>query len=205
MSVTDLRRVVQEHEQGDLVEPITYPNYSAAARKRKRAELKDAPDKTLKVGNFAVLDVQNDDPHYRLRLGLVKITRITDDDIIHFQWYMYSGYPDVQNPDYGTRWFPQILAGKGQKVDTGECHTACVILTFPSLTKSRTIPNTGRVAPLKMIRRVLSGEFGRLSSTVTGACESEGDSSSSDDDAPLLQGGAVASLRRSKRLKYALK
>ena len=184
------------------MEPITHPNYTAATRKRKKAEHSDKPDKTLKVGYFAVVDLENTDPLYRLRLGLVKITRIAQSNI-HFQWYTYAGYPHEVDPQYTTRWQLQVLAGKGQKVDVGVCSAECIILTFPALTKSKTIPNVGRCAPAKMIARALSGEFGRLPSDKNHTNDSSEyePSESSDDDAPLIRGGAVAGLRRSKRFK----
>ena len=169
-------------------------------------ELSDSLDKTLTVGHFAVIDLENDDSLYRLRLGLVKITGV-EDNTIDFKWYTYVGYPSKQDPSYSDTWVLQVLAGPGQRVDTGSCSAESVVLTFPKLTKKKTIPAVGRTAPLKMITRALNGEFGPLpADVVNDDVGSESDylpdkvESSSDEDAPLIRGGACATLRRSKRL-----
>ena len=142
------------------MEPITHPGYTKATRKRKRKELKDQLDKTLSVGRFAVIDIPNDDKRYLLRFGLGKITKVYA-NCIDFEWYTYAGYPDEEQPDH-SKWKPQILAGQGQKIDTGWCRPRSVVLTFGCLTKARTIPNVGRLAPLKMLNRALAGDFGPL-------------------------------------------
>ena len=159
--LNSLSKTVAEHKRGDEVEPITHLGYTKAARKRKRQELADKLDKTIGVGRFAIIDIPNDDPDYKLRLGLVRITAVHD-TYIEFQWYRYSGYPKEQNPTYKSTWSLQVLAGKGQKVDTGWCYTSAVVLTFAALTRGKKIPNVKRNDPLKMIARALSGSFGLL-------------------------------------------
>ena len=186
-----------EHKRGADVEPITTPTYTRSMRKRRKAELKDCLDKTLAVGRFALIRISSEDPLYRLELGLVKITGI-DGDRIDFNWYTYNGYPENKTPSYSGRWQVQILAGRGQKVDTGSCYVQSVVLTFPALTKKKTIPNVGRTAPLKMITRALSGEFGALSDKDTDSdSEYEG---TSEDEAPLAyKGGPCSNTRRAKK------
>jgi len=174
-----LARDVAQHQQGDVVEPITYPGYTVASRKRKRKEQKDHLDKTLAVGRFVILDIPNDDSNYKLRLGLGRITAVYD-SYIEFQWYRYRGYPKQQNPTYRTTWTVQVLAGKGQVVDTGWCYTSAVVLTFPALTKGKKIPNTKRDAPMKMLTRALDGSFGPLPQDVS---EEGSDSEYSDSGA----------------------
>ena len=110
---------MDDNKRGDLVEPIAHPGYTKAARKRRCKELNDQLDKTLSVGRFAVIDIPNDDKHYRLRFGLGKITAVYA-NCIDFEWYTYAGYPDEEQPDY-RKWKLQILAGQGQKIDTGWC------------------------------------------------------------------------------------
>ena len=155
-----------------------------ASRKRKRKEQKDYLDKTLAVGRFAVIDIPNDDPDYKLRLGLGRITAVYD-SYIEFQWYRYGGYPKQQNPTYRTTWTVQVLAGQGQVVDTGWCYTSAVVLTFPALTKGKKIPNTKRDDPMKMLTRALDGSFGPLPQDVSeGGSDSDFEASgaSSSDD-----------------------
>lgn len=164
---------MNKHSRGDEVEPVTYPGYTVATRKRKRKELTDQLDKTLSVGRFAVIDIPNDDIHYKLRFGLGKITKVYE-NCIDFEWYTYAGYPDDDQPDY-TKWKPQILAGRGQRIDKGWCRPASVVLTFPKLTSSRRIPNVGRTAPLKMISRALDGEFGPLPQDMSDMSETDRD------------------------------
>ena len=181
--MSKLAAKVQLHKDGAEVEAITHPGYTVATKKRKRKELRDELDKTLAIGRFAIIDIPNDDPAYRLRFGLGKITAIQG-EYVYFNWYMYGGYPEDLAPDYDQRWQLQILAGKGQKVDTGWCESRSIVMTFEKLTRSKTIPNLGRTAPLKIIRRALAGDFGPLpqASSRSGSDSSYQDSSNDDED-----------------------
>ena len=187
---------MEEHKQGDSVEAITYPGYTKATRKRKRKELTDVLDKTLAKGRMAVIDLPNDDSLYHLRFGLVKVTNVSEDRL-DFQWYTYAGYPKNEDPSYGDKWFVQILAGRGQKIDMGYCHPASVVLTFESLTRGKTIPNVGRLAPLKLISRALSGEFGTLPQDEDWSCGDSSDKESSNERDCITYDGPVT--RRGKR------
>ena len=189
---------MEQLEQGDVVEPITYPGYTRATRKRKRQEVKDVLDKTMIVGTFAVVDLPNDDSNYKLRLGLVKITAVHD-DYINFSWYHYSGYPDEQDPSYKGTWHLQVLRGKGQKVDTGWCYFHHVVFTFEKLTKSKKIPDRGRLAPLKLIDRALRGDFGPLPQDVECDIPDDIGSDSSYVEEDNCAVAPVATVRRTKR------
>ena len=197
-TLAELSSVVVTHQAGDEVEPVTYPGYSRATRKRKRKELTDTLDRTLKPGRFAMVDLPNDDVNFHLRLCLVKITAVHD-DYITFQWYTYSGYPKKRDPQYNTTWTVQVLAGEGQKVDTAWCYNHSVVLAFDTLTRSRKIPNNRRDAPLRMLLRAVAGEFGPLPQDRDQVDKTGESSGSSDDDDPLIQGGPICGNRRSKQ------
>ena len=207
-SLEQLSSTVDKHKMGDEVEAITHPGYTRATRKRKRKEMSDSLDKTLAKGRMAFIDIPNDDPKYRLRLGLVKLTQVSSDRL-DFQWYTYSGYPDAKTPSYSATWHLQILKGKGQKVDTGFCHPSAVVLTFDRLTGSKTIPSRGRLAPLKMIRRALDLEFGPLPQQLNSIASDDSDSSyneSSSDSDEDERSSITSPLTRSKaRGKHRVK
>jgi hypothetical protein len=182
------------------VEPITYPGYTVAMKKRKRKERKDSLDKTVAVGRFAVIDLQNDDQNFKLRLCLGRISKVHE-DYIEFDWYTYSGYPKETNPTYQCTWVKQILAGRGQKIDTGWCPLSAIVLTFAALTKGKKIPNNVRDAPLKMILRALKGEFGPLPEDDTADGEYQCSSSESDDSGPVSTRVTRSGARGKRRCK----
>ena len=83
-------------------------------------------------------------------------------------------------------------------------------MTFKSLTKSNTIPNIGRLAPLKLIHRALDGDFGPLPQDVVGRSDDDSDyvensmvglDDDSSDREVCTQLGPVTRLRRNKRVK----
>ena len=193
---------MEDHKLGDVVEPITHPGYTRATKKRKLAEQIDELDKTLAVRRFAIVDLPNDDPLYLLRFGLVKIVAVSEERV-EFNWWTYVGYPLKKNPTYATKWQLQILKGKGQKRDKGWCHPSQVVMTFKSLTKSNTIPNVGRLAPLKMIRRALNNEFGQLPQDVQsdGSEYEPGDMSEDSEEEACVNLGRVTRQTRNKRVK----
>jgi hypothetical protein len=192
---------VSQHMEGDEVEPITHPGYTTATKKRKRKELKDALDKTVGVGRFAVIDLPNDDEQFKLRLCVVRITKVYS-NCIDFEWYTYTGYPTQSNPTYKCTWVKQVLAGQGQVVDTHWCPLSAIVLTFAALTKSKKIPNTGRKSPLKMLMRALQGEFGPLpQDDVASTPDSDYEGSSSTDEASSRIDVPVTRARGKRRCK----
>ena len=182
------------------MEPITHPGYTVGMKKRKRKERKDSLDKTVAVGRFAVIDLQNDDVRFKLRLCVVRITKVHEDSI-EFDWYTYTGYPKENNPTYRSTWVKQILAGRGQKVDKGWCPLSAVVLTFAALTKGKKIPNNERDAPLKMLLRALKGDFGPLPADDTADSEYQCFSSSSDDSASVTRRVTRSRARGKRRCK----
>ena len=186
-------------EQGNPVEPITYPGYSRATKKRKRKELTDTLDRTLKPGRFALVDLPCDDDNFKLRFCLVKITRVWA-NCIDFEYWVYSGYPAAENPDYKSCWQPHIQSGsKKNKADTGWCRARDVVLVFDKLTRSKKIPNQGRTAPLKLLYRALTGEFGPLPADRNTSDPS--DTSDSDYIGDEVEGSVTVRTMRTRQSK----
>ena len=201
-STKTLQAMVGVHEQGPVIESVTYPGYTKATKKRKIKELSDELSVSCEVGRMAVIDVPVDDVHYHLRLCLVRITAVHPKKI-DFVWYVYAGYPQREiKEDYSVTWVKQIMKGKGQRPETGWCTRTGIVLTFAALTKKGTIPNRTRVSPLKMISRCLGREFGPLPQDMHGKAvndeewvprdEDDSDDSSDHDHTKV-------NLRRSKR------
>ena len=72
-------------------------------------------------------------------------------------------------------------------------------MTFEKLTKSNSIPNVGRLAPLKMIARALRGDFGELPQELGSDDELyDPDTPSESEDEPCTQ---IRPLTRAERAR----